>query len=56
MFEFDFLSLLYNANTLRNILMMLCTKVEQDKNDNSGGIDGGRAFLFFFFLKTFSSF
>ena len=31
MFEFDFLSLLCNMNTLRNILMMLGTNVEQDK-------------------------
>ena len=30
-FEFDFLSLLCNMNTLRNILMMLSTNVEQDK-------------------------
>ena len=29
-FEFDFLSLLCNTNTLRNILMMLGTNVEQD--------------------------
>ena len=28
--EFDFLSLLCNTNTLRNILMMLGTNVEQD--------------------------
>ena len=31
MFEFDFLSLLRNTNTLRNILMMLGTNVEQDE-------------------------
>ena len=31
MFEFDFLSLLCNTNTLRNILMMLGTNVEQDE-------------------------
>ena len=30
-FEFDFLSLLCNTNTLRNILMMLGTNVEQDE-------------------------
>ena len=30
-FEFDFLSLLCNTNTLQNILMMLGTNVEQDK-------------------------
>ena len=30
-FEFDFLSLLCNRNTLRNILMMLDTNVEQDQ-------------------------
>ena len=30
-FEFDFLSLLCNTNTLRNILMMLGTDVEQDE-------------------------
>ena len=30
-FEFDFLSLLCNMNTLWNILMMLGTNVEQDK-------------------------
>ena len=30
-FEFDFLSLLCNMNTLRNILMMLGTNVEQDE-------------------------
>ena len=29
--EFDFLSLLYNTNTLRNILMMLGTNKEQDE-------------------------
>ena len=29
-FEFDFLSLLCNMNTLWNILMMLGTNVEQD--------------------------
>ena len=29
-FEFDFLSLLYNMNILRNILTMLGTNVEQD--------------------------
>ena len=29
-FEFDFLSLLYNTNTLWNILMILGTNVEQD--------------------------
>ena len=29
--EFDFLSLLCNTNTLRNILMMLGTNVEQDE-------------------------
>ena len=29
-FEFDFLSLLCNMNTLGNILMMLDTNVEQD--------------------------
>ena len=31
MFEFDFLSLLCNTNTLWNMLMMLCTNVEQDE-------------------------
>ena len=31
MFEFDFLSLLCNLNTLWNILMMLGTNVEQDE-------------------------
>ena len=31
MFEFDFLSLFCNTNTLRNILMMHGTNVEQDK-------------------------
>ena len=31
MFEFDFLSLLCNMNTVRNILMMLGTNVEQDE-------------------------
>ena len=31
MFEFNSLSLLCNTNTLRNILMMLGTNVEQDK-------------------------
>ena len=30
-FEFDFLSLLCNMNTLWNILMMLGTNVEQDE-------------------------
>ena len=30
-FDFDFLSLLCNTNTLRNILMMLGTNVEQDE-------------------------
>ena len=30
-FDFDFLSLLCNTNTLQNILMMLSTNVEQDK-------------------------
>ena len=30
-FEFGFLSLLCNTNTLRNILMMLGTNVEQDE-------------------------
>ena len=30
-FEFDFLSLLCNTNTLQNILMMLGTNVEQDQ-------------------------
>ena len=30
-FEFDFLSLLCNTNTLRNTLMMLGTNVEQDE-------------------------
>ena len=30
-FEFDFLSLLCNTITLRNILMMLGTNVEQDE-------------------------
>ena len=30
-FEFDFLSMLCNTNTLRNIMMMLGTNVEQDK-------------------------
>ena len=30
-FEFDFLSLLCNMNTLRNILMMLGTNVEQEE-------------------------
>ena len=30
-FEFDFLSLLFNTNTLPNILMMLGTNVEQDE-------------------------
>ena len=30
-FKFDFLSLLCNRNTLRNILMMHCTNVEQDE-------------------------
>ena len=30
-FEFDFLSLLCNTNTLRNILMMLGTNVAQDE-------------------------
>ena len=30
-FEFYFLSLLCNTNTLRNILMMLGTNVEQDE-------------------------
>ena len=30
-FEFDFLSLLCNTNTLRNILMMFGTNVEQNK-------------------------
>ena len=30
-FEFDFLSLLCNTNSLRNILMMLGTNVEQDE-------------------------
>ena len=31
MFEFDFLSLLCNMNTLWNILMVLGTNVEQDE-------------------------
>ena len=31
MFEFDLLSLLCNTNTLRNILMVLGTNVEQDE-------------------------
>ena len=30
-FEFNFLSLLCNTNTLRNILMILGTNVEQDE-------------------------
>ena len=30
-FEFDFLSLLCKTNTLRNILMMLGTNVEQEE-------------------------
>ena len=30
-FEFDFLSLLCNTNTIRNILMMLGTNVEQNE-------------------------
>ena len=30
-FEFDYLSLLCNTNTLRNILMILGTNVEQDE-------------------------
>ena len=30
-FEFDFLSLLCNTNTLQNIMRMLGTNVEQDK-------------------------
>ena len=30
-FEFDFLSLLCNTNTLQNILMMLGTNVEKDE-------------------------
>ena len=30
-FEFDFLSLLCNRNTVQNILMMLGTNVEQDE-------------------------
>ena len=30
-FEFDFLSLLCNTNTIRNILMMIGTNVEQDE-------------------------
>ena len=32
MFEFDFLSLLCNTNTLQNILMMFGTNVEQDED------------------------
>ena len=66
MFEFDFLSLLCNTNTLRNILM-LDTNVEQDEMmccvqkmttvaGSGGGGGGGDIFLFFsffFFKKPF---
>ena len=55
MFELDFLSLLCNTNTLRNILMMLGTSVEQDNDvlrsrmTPLAGLWGGH--LFFFFSK-----
>ena len=58
MFEFDFLSLLCDTNTLWNILMILGTNVEQDemiccfKNDTSGRIRGWT----FFSKKSFSSY
>ena len=55
MFEFDFLSLLCNTNTLQNILMMLGTNVEQEEvmccvqecQLGGGGGGGGGAFAFF---------
>ena len=68
MFEFYVLSLLYNTNTLRNILMMLGTNVEQDKmlSTRMTTVAGDIFFFFFFFFfllaflfffkKTFSSF
>ena len=64
----DFLLLLCNTNTLRNILMMLGTNVEQDeiiirvayKNDNSGwigwggwGPEGAGIFVFIFLVFIF---
>ena len=52
-FEFDFLSLLCNTNTLRNILMILVTLDRVAFNDNGGRIgEGGgrRGHLFFDFL------
>ena len=59
-FKFDFLSLLCNMNTLRNILMMLGTNVEQDEmtycvlRTRMAGL--GDIFSFFFSKKTFSRF
>ena len=65
-FEFDFLSLLCNTNTLRNILMMLGTNVEQDEMmccihewqlwrdwGWGGGWGGGATFVCFFSKKSF---
>ena len=56
-FEFDFLSLFCNMNTLRNILMMLGTNVEQDEmtcclQEWQLWLDCGRH-LFFFSKKPF---
>ena len=53
MFEFDFLSLLCNTNTLRNILMMLGTNVEQDemmwtRMTTLARLGGGGGHVFFF--------
>ena len=59
-FEFDFLSLLCNTNTLLNILMRLGTNVEQDEVTCCGqewqlwrGGGGGQLLLFFFSKKPF---
>ena len=45
-FEFDFLSLLCNTNTLRNILMMLGNNVEQ--GEMTCCVQGDNFFLIFF--------
>ena len=61
MFEFNFLCLLCNTNTHRNILMMLGTNVEQDEmtcciQESQLWWDwGGGGGLVFFSKKTFSS-
>ena len=57
-FEFDFLSLLCNTNTLRNILMMIGTNVEQDEMTllsrmTTGGIGGHLSVFWGFFCCCF---